>query len=220
MRRFSFQIDLTGKDRLTAPAPSPEKSAVPRQADGFEMSSALTEQVDEQRWWPGFQRDLYRLPEVADTLEEWDNPNLAAEYVRIYRVTKDKVLEAEPGTRLTEKLHTNCFFAADGTKHLVTRLTSQQHERLNEIRLAGDGTLVRLYYEKTHGAPQNLDSLFERGLLGLEEDHDRFSKFPNYVLRFFLFVTEGEYLKSTFRGVTYFDLESETIVTQEAEELA
>ena len=194
-------------------------SSAPTQADGFEMSSARTEQRNEERAWPHFQHLLYQLPELVDTAQEWDNPNLAAEYIRIYGVTKEKVLEAEPGKKISEKLHSHCFFSPDGTKHFVSRLASRPHDRVNEIRLSPDGTVVRLSYEKTQGETQNLDSLFETGLMGLEDDVDRFAHYPNYVMRFFILLSEGEYLKSTFRGISFYDQETDSVLTQEAQEL-
>ncbi len=183
------------------------------------MSSDLVGQRQFLKAWPSFQRALYRLPEVTETAEEWSDPNLGAEYVRIYSVSKNKVTEAEPGFSEAGKTESHCFFCSEGTKYLVSRLLDRPHDRINEIRLSPDGQLVRLYYEKTTGDHQYLDDIFEQGLLGLDQDEDRFARFPNYVLRFFLLKPVGAYLQSTFRGVSYFDSEQGKIVSEEAKQL-
>lgn len=218
VRRFSFNIDLSGKDGST-PAPPKQKRSAPPVADGYEMSDGLSEQRQALRAWPSFQRALSRLPDLLGTSEEWDNPHIAAEYVRIYQVSKEKVLEAAPGFAQEGKSETHCFFSPDGTKHLVSRLLERPQERVNEIRLRPNGELIRLYYENTQGPSQRLDDLFEQGLLDLQDDVGRFTRFPNYVMRFFLLLPEGECLKSTFRGVSYLDQESGRVLTEEAEEL-
>lgn len=218
MRRFSFNIDLR-KDKSGKAPSKPRQSQAPAQADGFQMSGDLAEKRQFLRAWPGFQKTLMGLPEVVDTTEPWEDPNLAAEYVRIYQVSLQKVLDAEPGFHQLGKTETHCFFGQDGTKHLVSRLLSRPHHRLNETRLSQDGQIARLYYENTGERLQSLDDLFERGLLGLEDDEARFARYPEYVMRFFLLVTQGDLLASTFRGVCYFDPESGGIVTQEAESL-
>ena len=183
------------------------------------MSHSLAEQRQALRAWPSFQRALYQLPDLVDTSQEWEKPHIAAEYVRIYQVSKEKVLEAEPGFSEAGKTETHCFFSTDGTKHLVSRLRERPQERVNEIRLRPNGELIRLYYENTQGQLQKLDDLFEHGLLDLQDDVGRFARYPNYVMRFFLLLPEGELLKSTFRGLSYFDQESGQVITEEAEEL-
>ena len=90
---------------------------------------------------------------------------------------------------------------------------------MNEIRLSPDGQLVRMHYENTGEATQSLEDLYDTGLLGLEDDLGRFRQYPNYVLRFFLLLPEGEYLNSTFRGVCYYDHESDSVRTEEAQEI-
>jgi len=216
VRRFSFHIDLRKKDGDSSPKKPRSKSTAPEVADGFEMSGDLAERRQFLRAWPSFQRHLLELCEVTETLEPWDDPHLGAEYVRIYQVSKQKILDAEPGFSQQEKMETHCFFTPDGTKHFVSRLLSRPHDRLSEIRLNSDGELVRLYYEKSEGPAQSLDDLFEHGMLGLEDDVARFARYPNYVLRFFLMVVNGEYLDSTFRGVCYYDPQSGQVLTEEA----
>lgn len=217
MRRFSFKIDLTkqgGGD--TAPSPKRAGGGPAPQADGFQMSQDLQQQRQDLEAWPYFQRTLMALPELTDTLEEWEDPHLAAEYVRVYEVTRQKVVDAEPGFTQQGKTESHCFFTPDGAKHLVSRLLSQPETRVNEIRLSPDGTLVRLYYENTQGPTQSTEDLYEHGLTGLEEEVERFRRYPNYVMRFFLLVPEGEFLKSTFRGVCYYDAETDSVITEEA----
>jgi len=218
VRRFSFQIDLT-QGKSSKKKSSQKPGSVPAAADGYEMSGDLQEQRQHLRAWPQFQRALMDLPEVVETLEEWESPNLGAEYVRVYEVTRHKVTEAEPGYKQDGNTEAHCFFSPDGTKHLVSRLSSRPHQRLNEIRLSPDGQLVRLHYECHEGPVQSLEDLFDRGLAGLEEDLDRYRQYPNYVLRIFLILTDGEFLKSTFRGVCYYDAESDSVVTEEAKEI-
>ena len=219
MRRFSFQIDLGKKNKLGEQKKGKKKSSEPPVADGFEMSGDLQQRRQNRRAWPGFQRELMALPEVVETQQEWDDPNLGAEYVRVYQVTKEKVVDAEPGYQQDGKMETHCFFSPDGTKHLVSRLSTRPHQRMNEIRLSLDGQLVRMHYENVEGPTQNLEDLFDTGLLGLEDDTDRFRRHPNYVLRFFLLLAGGEYLNSTFRGVCFYDPESDSVVTEEAAEI-
>lgn len=219
MRRFSFNIDLR-KDKKSAGQTKPQKRSKARpSADGFEMSSALAEQRQNLRAWPSYQRTLETLPNLLGTTAPWSDEHLAAEYVRIYNVSKQKLLDAAPGFGHEKKLETHCFFQPDGTKQLVSRLLANPHQRVNEIRLSPDGQLVRLYYENTGGELQNLDEIFEAGLLGLEDDLNRFSRFPNYVMRFFLLVPQLDCLESTFRGACYYDPENHAVVTQEAESL-
>lgn len=217
MRRYSFNIDLTGDNKPKKGKKRTRSSSAPSSADQFQMSSDLGRQREHLRAWPGFQRQLEQLPILSGTTEPWDDPHLAQEYLRIYRVTRQKILEAEPGFAQTATLESHCFFKPDGTKHLVTRLLSKPDQRVNEMRLSQDGQLVRLYYQNIGGPPQNIDDLFEHGLLGLEEDRSRFSTHPHYVMRFFIFMPKGELLESTFRGVCYFNAEQGDVVIEEAE---
>jgi hypothetical protein len=219
VRRFSFQIDLGKKNQLGEGKKAKKKSSAPPVADGFEMSGDLQQRRQNRNAWPGFQRELMALPELVGTLEEWDDPNLGAEYLRVYDVTKRKVTDAEPGYQQDQKVETHCFFSPDGTKHLVSRLSTRPHQRMNEIRLSLDGQLVRMHYEAIEGPTQSLEDLYDTGLLGLEDDLGRFRQHPNYVLRFFLFLPKGEYLNSTFRGVCYYDHESDSVRTEEAQEI-
>lgn len=220
MRRYSFNIDLTKKDGLKKSKPEKNSAPPPGAADGFQMSGDLADQRQFLQAWPSFQRALHKLPKVVKTAEVWDDPNLGAEYVRIYEVSKEKVTEAEPGFCEAGKTETHCFFTPDGTKHLVSRLLARRQDRINEIRLSPDGQLVRLYYENSGGPQQSLEDLFEQGLFGLDQDSARFGRFPNYVLRFFLLIPKGEFLDSTFRGVCIFDPETGKILTQEANQLS
>ena len=89
----------------------------------------------------------------------------------------------------------------------------------DEIRLSLDGQLVRIHYETAEGPSQSLEDLFDYGLLGLEEDVERFRQYPDYVMRFFILLPQGEYLNSTFRGVCYYEHESDSVVTEEAGEI-
>jgi hypothetical protein len=219
VRRFSFQIDLTNNKKLSEGKKPKKKSSAPPVADGFEMSGDLQQRRQNRRAWPGFQRELMALPELVGTTQEWDDPNLAAEFVRVYEVTKKKVVDAEPGFKQDGKMETHCFFATDGTKHVVSRLSTRPHQRINEIRLSLDGQLVRIHYENSEGATQSLEDLFDSGLLGLEDDLGRFRQHPNYVMRFFLLLPDGEYLNSTFRGVCYYDHESDSVRTEEAQQI-
>ena len=79
---------------------------------------------------------------------------------------------------------------------------------------------MRLHYENTGDELQSLEQLFETGLLGLEEDLERFCRFPAYVMRFFLLIPSGPYLHSTFRGVCFYDPEHHEVVTQDATPMA
>lgn len=220
MRRFSFNIDLRKKKSGSSSKSGSKKSTSRPAADGFEMSSALSQRRQFRSAWPEFQTRLDQLPQLIDTVEEWDDVNLAGEYLRIYNVSQEKVLDAAPGFSQQGKLESHCFFHPDGTKHFVSRLTTNPHHRVNEIRLSPDGQLVRLYYENTGQELQSLDDLFETGLLDLENQLQRFSRYPHYVMRFFLLIPEGELLHSTFRGICFYDPETHEVVTQEAESLS
>lgn len=216
MRRFSFNIDLRKGDR-EASTPPQKRAYQPRpEADGYQMSSTLAEQRQAVRLWPQFQRSLEALPVVEETLEEWDDPHLGAEYVRIYQVSLEKVLDAEPGFSQEEKTENHCFFSPDGTKHLVSRLLARPNTRINEIRALPTGQVIRLYYENSGGIEQPLDNLFEQGLSGIEEDTGHFARWPHYVLRFFILTPSDSYLESVFRGVCFYDAESGEIVAEEA----
>ena len=220
VRRFSFNIDLTGKDSSAdEPVKRSSQRTPPPVADGFEFSGDLSKERQFLEHWPGFQRDLMSLPELTGTTDDWKDVNLAAEYIRVYGVSKAKIIDAEPGFQQAGKTETHCFFTPDGSKLLVSRLLDCPHQRINEIRLTPQGQLIRLYYEKTDGREQNLDQLFETGLLDLDQDLNRFSSYPNYALRFFLLRPEGHLLEATFRGVTYFNSDEGRIVTEEAAQL-
>lgn len=220
MRRFSFNIDLRQGGDGDSPPPKPQrKRQPPPVADGYQMSSALSEQRQSMRLWPQFQNALEALPPVVETLDEWDDPHLGAEYVRIHQVSLAKVLEAEPGFSQQDKTEDHCFFSPDGTKHLVSRLLLRPSARVNEIRALPNGQVIRLYYENTGGPDQQLEDLFEQGLYGLEDDIARFAKYPHYVMRFFILTPREQYLESTFRGVCFYDPESGEIITEEADSL-
>ena len=160
------------------------------------MSSSLQEQRQALGEWPRFQAHLEALPKLTQTLEPWSDPNLGSEFVRVYQVSMQKILDSAPGFRQEEKTENHCFFSADGTKHLLSRLSNRPYQRISEMRLTPQGTLIRLYYEKSSGPDQSLEDLFEHSLLGLDEDTPRFARYPHYVLRFFLLNPQGEYLES------------------------
>ena len=97
MRRFSFNIDLRKKDSSAKKKGGRKGSQAPISADGYEMSGALSEQRQNMREWPHFQHLLEQLPEMLEPLDEWDDPHQAAEYIRVYEVTRRKILESARG---------------------------------------------------------------------------------------------------------------------------
>ena len=220
MRRFSFNIDLRKKGSSSRKKSKQRSSRPPLSADGYEMSDTLSEQRQNMREWPRFQHLLEQLPEMVEPLDEWDDPHQAAEYIRVYEVTRKKILKSAPGFSQEGKTETHCFFSTDGTKHLVSRLLERPNNRINEMRLLQTGQVIRLYYENSEGPEQSLEDLFEKGLLGLEEDVARFARYPNYIMRFFILTPHEVYLESTFRGVCFYDGERGEIVTEEARSLA
>jgi hypothetical protein len=175
----------------------------------------LFEQQKDLKNWPRYQQTLNAIPPITCPLEEWDDPDLLEEYLQSYSRTRRKVLEAQPGQNTTDKLESHCFFATDGTKHFVSRLHTKAHERINEIRFRRNGQLIRLSYEREDGELQNLDELMQLGLLGIENDQDRFARYPGYILRVLLFTPQGGALKSVYRGIGFYEEESDGMVMEE-----
>ena len=146
---------------------------------------------------------------------EWDDPDLIEEYCASYNTSKNRLLKTPAGKATTEKAETHCFYGEDATKYLVSRLPHSRSERINELRLRRDGQMVRASYLREEGPEQNLDDLFRSGLLGLENNQDRFARYPGYVLEVKLLIPEGNRLSSVYRGIGYFDDEDEIIVFDE-----
>lgn len=205
MRHFSFKVDLRKVKKLKKEDTTPEPVRSAPAADDFELSLDLSTQRQDMGKWPGFQRQLESQPRVVDPAPHWADQELAQEYLRIFNVSRDKVLEAEPGFRSEGKIETHCFFGHDGSKHLVSRVVARPDDRVTELRLLPSGELIRLYYENAGGPEQSLGDLFEGGLEGLEQDHGRFARHPHYQLRYFLLQPGDGSLQEAFRGVYAYD---------------
>lgn len=205
MRHFSFKVDLRKVKKLQEDEPAPPSARSTPPADGFELSLDLSTHRQGMEDWPRFQRQLESQAPVNEVAPHWVDQDLAGEYLRIFTVSRDKVLEAEPGFRQEGKTETHCFFSSDGSKHLITRVLARPDDRVTELRLLPSGELMRLYYENAGGPEQNLGDLFEQGLEGLEQDHGRFARHPHYQLRYFLLQPQEGHLQEAFRGVFAYD---------------
>jgi hypothetical protein len=169
------------------------------------------------RAWPSYQRALRALPEVLSAADHFEDAELAQEYVRIYGVTRQKILEAAPGFDTEGKTEIHCFFEEDGSKHLVSRLIARPSARVTELSMYPTGEVTRLYYENAGGPEQELDELYEHGLAGLEDDVSRFARYPNYHLKFVLLPCEGPLLVDIYKGTCYYDSDTGAVATQEEE---
>ena len=98
---------------------------------------------------------------------------------------------------------------------MVSRLLARPHRRVTELSLYPSGEINRVYYEQVGGPEQNLDSLYENGLGGLEEEQARFARYPNYRLKLVILPCKGGRLSDIYRATSYFDPESGSIQTSE-----
>lgn len=214
MRRFSFKADLRKpKDTTVVEVPAPARPVSAR--DGFALSDTLGRQRRDMRQWPDYQRALRALPQVTSAADHLEDAELAEEYVRIYGVTRQKIMDAAPGFDREGKTEIHCFFDDDGSKHLISRLTARPNARVTELSMYPSGEVTRLYYENAGGPDQDLDELYEHGLAGLEEDVARFARHPNYHLKFVLLPCEGPLLVDIYKGTCYYDEDTGTVATQE-----
>lgn len=214
MRRFSFKADLRkpkGSPAVSRPAPQAPTSA----RDGLTLSSSLGGKRRNMRRWPEFQRALRALPAVLVADDSFEDAELAAEYVRIYGVTRQKILEAAPGFDTEGKQDIHCYFDDDGSKHLVSRLSARPNARVTELSLYPSGEVNRVYYECTGGAEQDLDELYETGLAGLEDDVGRFARYPNYILKFVSLACENGQLVDVYKGTCFYEESTATVATDE-----
>jgi hypothetical protein len=211
MRRFSFKVDLRKpKDMSAAKTQAP----VPAR-DGFALSDSLGRQRRNMRQWPDYQRALRALPQVTSAADHFEDVELAEEYVRIYGVTRQKIMDAAPGFDSEGKTEIHCFFDDDGSKHLVSRLTVRPNARVTELSMYPSGEITRLYYENAGGPDQDLDELYQHGLAGLEDDAPRFARYPNYHLKFVLLPCEGPLLVDIYKGTCYYDEGTGTVATED-----
>lgn len=167
------------------------------------------------RQWPAYQRALRALPEVLAPADHFEDMDLAEEYVRIYGVTREKIMDVAPGFAVEGKTETHCFFEEDGSKHVVSRLVARPNARVTELSMYPSGEITRLYYENAGGPEQELDELYEHGLAGLEEDVSRFARYPNYHLKFVLLPCEGSELVDIYKGTCYYDEANGSVATLE-----
>ncbi len=212
MRRFSFNVDLRNPN-ASGESESPKPAATAR--DGFQLSDTLRPQRLNMREWPKFQRALESLAEPESASEKFPDAELGEEYLRIHKVTRRKILEAAPGFDQEGKLETHCFFAHDGSKHLVSRPVALASARITELTMFATGEVTRLYYQNMGGPDQNLDDLYEHGLVGLESDVSRFARHPHYVLKFVLMPCKNAVLMEAYKGTCYYDAQTGTVATEE-----
>ncbi len=200
--------------------PSPQYSSAPvdQVGDVFEISEALQPLRQDRHRWPTFQGTLeaLRMPEPGPELA--GDQHLAQEYLRVYQVTKDKLLDAVPGFGHVGKTETHCFFSPQGAKHLVSRLIDKPHLRVTELTLFPNGDIMRLFYEKVAGPEQELEDLYEFGMVDLQNDHARFARYPGYELGFFMLTVSEGTLTEALKGRCAYDPVSGEPVFWEEEE--
>lgn len=212
MRRFSFNVDLR---KPNAPGTSDTQKPAVNVRDGFQLSDTLRPQRLNMREWPRFQRALESLLEPKTASGKFADAALGQEYLRIHGVTRRKILDAAPGFDQEGKLETHCFFAHDGSKHLVSRPIAMASARITELTMFPTGEVTRLYYQNMGGPDQDLDDLYEHGLVGLETDVSRFARHPHYVLKFVLMPCKNEVLLEAYKGTCYFDVDNGNVATDE-----
>ena len=213
MRRFSVKVDLRKGPQPTRAVQVVQQSDPSR--DGLVLSENLAPKRKAMREWADFQRALMALPTVTSGPSGFEDRELAEEYVRIYNVTREKILEAAPGFEQADKLEQHCYFEPDGSKHVVSRLLARPHMRVTELSLYPNGEINRVYYEQVGGPEQNLDTLYENGLGGLEEDQARFARYPNYRLKLVVLPCRSGRLSDIYRATSVFDPALGAITTEE-----
>ena len=213
MRRFSINVNL--RKKKAAPRTVKIVAEATPARDGLVLSGDLASKRQALRQWADFQRALMCLPPVTSGPKEHPDPHLALEYVRIYEVTREKLLEAAPGFETADKLEQHCYFDPDGAKHVVSRLLARPHARVTELSLYPGGEVERVYYENTGGPEQNLDDLYQQGLGELPEDLKRFASYPHYRLKFVLLSGKDGALIDIFRGVIYYHADTGALRTEE-----
>lgn len=213
MARFSFKVDLRKPKKAGPKEPAPPKPT----RDGMAVSESLGQRRRNMREWPNYQRALRALPQVTSPIDDFEDMELAEEYLRIYNVTREKIMDVPPGFGTEGKTEIHCFFEEDGSKHVVSRLMARPNARVTELALYPSGEVTRLYYENAGGPDQETDELYENGLAGLEEEVGRFARHPNYVLKFVLLPCEGSELVDIYKGTCFYDESTGTVATQEDE---
>lgn len=213
MRRFSINVDLR-KEKASPRSVKIVTESTPAR-DGLVLSEDLASKRQSLRHWADFQRTLMRLPSVTSGPQGHPDPDLALEYVRIYEVTREKILEAAPGFEKADKLEQHCYFDPDGAKHVVSRLLARPHARVTELSLYPGGEVERVYYENVGGPDQNLDDLYRQGLGELPDDLNRFASYPHYRLKFVLLSSKDGALTDIYRGVTCYHAETGELRTEE-----
>lgn len=217
MRRFTFKADLRTAGSGPRTKLVVQDSSQVLAGESLFLSSPLRKNRQNMRSWPAYQRELRSLGLVDKVSQSFENKELAMEWLRIYGVTKKKILDAAPGFSTDDKTDSHCFFSEAGSKHLLSRLTARPNARITELSLYPKGDVTRIYYEHSTGPERDCDELYACGLTGLENDLEQFTRFPNYYLRFVLLSCEEDELVDIYRGRFLYDPERAEVVIDEDE---
>lgn len=208
-KKFRFKIDLT---RLQG-----ERRPPKIRGDDFSGTQELADTLGDTSQWPRQQQELEKLPLMVGTTGQWGDPLLGEEFVEAYNVSRERALTTELGAYERTTIFYNVFFTPKGAKHVVTRPMRSPHQRISELILGPNGQLFRLAYEHRGGPLQDLDDLFSGGVSHLNEESDRFRRWPGYTLRYSMFVTREDRLEDVFEGVWVYHEDRGEVVTLDPE---
>ena len=208
-RKFRFNIDLS---KIEGKRPPPKI-----RGDDFSGTPELSETLGDTALWPQQQKDLEQLPVLVGTTGDWGDPLLGEEMVEAYNVSRERALSTELGAYERTTIFYNVFFTPRGAKHVVTRPMRNPNQRISELLLAPNGHLFRLAYERRAGREQDLDELFSGGVSHLNEESDRFRRWPGYTLRYSMFVTQGDLLEDVYEGIWAYDPSRGEVLTLDPE---
>lgn len=217
MRRFTFKADLRKAGNRPRTKLVLQDSLQAQAGESLFLSSSLRKNRQNMRSWPAYQRALRTLSLVDKVSQSFENKELAMEWLRIYEVTKKKILDAAPGFSTDNKTDTHCFFSGAGSKHLLSRVVAKPNARITELSLYPKGDVTRMYYEYSTGPERDCDELYACGLTGLENDLEQFARFPNYYLRFVVLSCEEDELVDIYKGRFLYDPDRAEVVIEEDE---
>ncbi|MEW6282108.1 MAG: hypothetical protein AB1758_26115 [Candidatus Eremiobacterota bacterium] len=124
----------------------------------------------------------------------------------------------EPGRFLEGKMEFHVFFDPEtGAKHVLNRLAENPHERLSEVVLYPDGSLISRSLARRDGAPGDLSEPFDAGLAYLDEDEQALEAWSGYELRTVVYERDGSQLVGAEAVNRYYDARSQQVVTYPSE---
>lgn len=133
-------------------------------------------------------------------LEVTDDPQ-----VKAYNASLNWARSQHPGRFVTGNLEYNVFAGPEGTFHVVTRPREGRGERLSEVVVFPDGSLLSRSLALQGGEPLELGELFLQGLEGPDVEDETLASLPGYELQATFYRRDGERLEGVDRWQRYFD---------------